>query len=94
MVGASMKMYRTTRPPPRQAAIPVLSVAVKGGEIVVTASGSDYVVTYYKPADSAQLLAKSFARKEDRRVAMTLAEFLTAGCKAANDKAKELGWIA
>ena len=45
-----MKMYRTTRPPPRQAAIPVLSVAVKGGEIVVTASGSDYVVTYYKPA--------------------------------------------
>jgi hypothetical protein len=89
-----MKIYRSTRPPPRQAAIPVLSVAVKGAEIVVTASGSDYAMTYYKPADSTRLLAKTFPRKEDRRVAMTLAEFLTAGCKAANDKAKELGWIA
>jgi hypothetical protein len=69
-------------------------VAVQGSEIVVTASDSDYVMTYRKPANSPQLLARSFPRKEDRRVSMTLADFLTSAYKLANDKARELGWIA
>jgi len=69
-------------------------VAVQGSEIVVTASDSDYVITYHKPANSPQLLARSFPRKEDRRVSMTLADFLTSAYKLANDKARELGWIA
>jgi hypothetical protein len=69
-------------------------VAVQGIEIVVTASDSDYVMTYHKPANSPQLLARSFPRKEDRRVSMTLADFLTSAYKLANDKARELGWIA
>jgi hypothetical protein len=69
-------------------------VAVQGIEIVVTASDSDYVMTYHKPANSPQLLARSFPRKEDRRVSMTLADFLTSAFKLANDKARELGWIA
>jgi hypothetical protein len=68
-------------------------VAVQGSEIVVTASDTDYVMTYYKPANSPQLLARSFPRKEDRRVSMTLANFLTAAWKLANDKARKLGWI-
>jgi hypothetical protein len=72
----------------------VLRVAVQGSEIVVTASDSDYVITYHKPANSPQLLARSFPRKEDRRVSMTLADFLTSAYKLANDKARELGWIA
>jgi hypothetical protein len=44
-----------------------MRVEVQGGEIVVTASDTDYVVTYHKPANSPQLLAKSYSRKEDRR---------------------------
>ena len=40
-----------------------------------------------------KLLAKTFPRKEDRRVTMTLASFLTAAYTLANDKARELGWI-
>jgi hypothetical protein len=52
------------------------------------------VVKYPKPANSPQLLARSFPRKEDRSVSMTLADFLTAAYKLANDKARELGWIA
>ena len=72
----------------------MLRVAVQGIEIVVTASDSDYVMTYHKPANSPQLLARSFPRKEDRRVSMTLADFLTSAFKLANDKARELGWIA
>ena len=72
----------------------MLRVAVQGSEIVGTASDSDYVMTYHKPANSPQLLARSFPRKEDRRVSMTLADFLTSAYKLANDKARELGWIA
>ena len=54
-------------------------------------SDTDYVMTYYKPANWPQLLARSFPRKENRRVSMTLADFLTAAWKLANDKARELG---
>ena len=50
----------------------MLRVAVQGSEIVVTAPDSDYVMTYHKPANFPELLAKSFPRKEDRRVTMTL----------------------
>jgi hypothetical protein len=68
--------------------------AVQGSEIVVSASGTDYyVVKYHKPANSPQLLARSFPRKEDRGISMTLADFLTAAYKLAN-KARELEWIA
>ena len=69
-------------------------MAVQGREIVVSASDTDYVMTYHKPANSPQLLARSFPRREDRRTSMSLADFLTAACKLANDKARELGWIA
>jgi hypothetical protein len=69
-------------------------VSVQGSEIVVTASDTDYVMTYQKPANSPQLIARSFPRKEDRRVSMTLADFLTAACKLADDKSRELGWVA
>lgn len=83
------------RPPARPTNIPVLRVEVQGSEIVVSASGTDYyVVKYHKPANSPQILARSFPRKEDRSVSMTLADFLTAAYKLANDKARELGWIA
>jgi len=57
------------------------------------ASDTDCVMTYHKPENSPELLARSFASKEDRRVSMTLADFLTAAWKLANDKARELGWI-
>ena len=52
-----------------------------------------YTVTYYKPAKSPQLLAKRFPAKDDPHAPMTHAEFLARAWKAANDKARELGWI-
>ena len=80
-------------PPERSTTTPVFRVAVQGSEIVVTVSDTDYVMIYHKPTNSPQLIAKSFPRKEDRRVPMTLADFLTAAYKLANDKAREVGWI-
>jgi hypothetical protein len=85
--------FQWRRPPERPPTVPMLRVAVQGSEIVVTASDTDYVMTYHKPENSPELLARSFPRKEDRRVSMTLADFLTAAWKLANDKARELGWI-
>jgi hypothetical protein len=86
-------MHPSNRPPPRPITHPALRVAVQGREIVVTASNSNYVMTYYLPADSLKLLARRFPRKEDMSVSMTLADFLTAAWKAANDKARDLDWI-
>ena len=94
MSSRNSQQWNKRRAPTRPTNTPVLRVVVQGSEIVVSASGTDYyVVKYHKPANSPQLLARSFPRKEDRRVSMTLADFLTAAHKLANDKARELGWI-
>ena len=70
-----------------------LVIDVLGGNIRVSLAGSNYAVTYHKPRNSAQLLAKSLLTKEDRHASMTQGEFLALAWRAANDKARELGWI-
>jgi hypothetical protein len=70
-----------------------LQLEVRDGDITITLPGTSYTVTYYKPKNSPQLLAKRIARKDDPRVAMRLAEFLAAAWRLANNKARELGWI-
>ena len=70
-----------------------LRVQVIDDEIIVTRPGSSYAVTYYKPEDSPQLLAKRIADHDDLRGSMTAAEFLAHAWRLANDKARELGWI-
>jgi hypothetical protein len=70
-----------------------LQVEVWDDEIVITLPASIYAVTYYKPANSAGLLAKNFPKSDDPRISMTQAEFLARGWKLANDRARELGWI-
>jgi hypothetical protein len=70
-----------------------LIVEVRAGNIIVSLSGSVYAVTYYKPSESPQLLAKLFPIKDDPRAPMTQGEFLALAWRAANDKARVLGWI-
>jgi hypothetical protein len=70
-----------------------LDCQVRDDEIIVTLPGSTYTVTYYKPERSPQLLARQISEKDDKRVALTLSEFLERAWHAANDKARELGWI-
>jgi hypothetical protein len=70
-----------------------LLVEVWDDEIVITLPASIYAVTYYRPANSAGLLARNFPKSDDHRVPMTQAEFLARGWKLANEKARELGWI-
>ena len=71
-----------------------LRVEVQGDDIVVSLPGTSYVVTYYRArAFPQQLLTKSHSGREDQDAAMTQAEFHARAWKAANDKARELGWI-
>jgi hypothetical protein len=71
-----------------------LRVEVQGDEIVVTLSGTSYVVTYYRAAAfPQQLLTKSHSGREDEGAPMTQAEFHSRAWKVARHKARELGWI-
>ena len=77
------------------AAIVGLRVEVQGDDIVVTLPGTSYVVTYYRAAAfPQQLLTKSHSGREAQDAPMTQAEFHARAWKAANDKAREFGWIA
>jgi hypothetical protein len=71
---------------------PKVRVQVVDSELIVTLPGSFYSVTYYKPQNSPQL-AKNIADRDDLRILMTVAEFLTKAWRTTNDKARELGWI-
>jgi hypothetical protein len=71
-----------------------IHVQVVDDELIVSLPGSLYSVTYYKPERSPQLLARRIPDKDDLRIAMTLSEFLAKAWRLANDKARELGWIA
>ena len=70
-----------------------LELEVRDGDITITLPGTSYMVTYYKPKNSPQLLAKRISDRDDPRVAMRLSEFLAAAWRLANNKARELGWI-
>jgi hypothetical protein len=62
-------------------------------EIVISLRGTSYVVTYYKPDNSLQLLAKRLPDRIDPRARMTQATFLAQAWRLANDMARELKWI-
>jgi hypothetical protein len=55
--------------------------------------GTNLRVVYRKPHRGSQLLARLDYFQDQQRGPITRAEFLTRALKAANDKARELGWI-
>jgi hypothetical protein len=71
-----------------------LRVDVIDDEIIIVLPGTTYSVTYYKPANSPQLLAKNISDADDTRTPVKLSDFLTRAWQAANVKARELEWIA
>jgi hypothetical protein len=73
---------------------PQLRVAVVHDEIIVTLPGFRYSVTYYKPDRSPQLVARNIPIKDDPAAGFTASQFLEAAWWLANDKARQLGWIA
>lgn len=70
-----------------------LRLDVVDDEIIVSLPGTSYSVTYFKGANSPQLLARNISHTDDLRTSVTLSEFLSGAWRLANDKARELGWI-
>ena len=70
-----------------------LRLDVVDDEIIVSISGTSYSVTYYKRANSPQLVAKNISHTDDLRIPITLSDFLSRAWGVANDRARELGWI-
>lgn len=87
------ELYAKVLESDRMKSEPVLRVEVIDDEIVVILPKSSYSVTYYKPENSPQLLAKRISDKDDPRVPIALSDFLAGAWRAANGKARELGWI-
>jgi hypothetical protein len=69
-----------------------LRVTVRDETIIVTLPGTWFTVTYCKFSGLPDLVATSVV--DDKRVAMKKADFLARSLRIANNKARELGWIA
>jgi hypothetical protein len=71
-----------------------VTVEVGGDVLVVTMPGTGFSITYEKTEEN-QLIASSFHARtrpnETRKV--TFPKFLSLAWTAANEKARELGWI-
>ena len=67
-----------------------LELEVRGDTIVVMMPGTRFSVTY-RMLEDPQLWSDLVL--DDQDATITRAEFLARGWKAANDKARELGWI-
>jgi hypothetical protein len=63
-----------------------LGVTVQGGAIIVTLPSSRFRAVYYKPHRQPQLVLRERTKTDDH-------ELLSEAWKAANNKARELGWI-
>jgi hypothetical protein len=76
-------------------------VRVAGNKIIVTLPGTNFNVTYERSSDGAAesssdgaaLVARSFGGRRDEGDKVKLPVFLASAWTAANDKARELGWI-
>ena len=71
-----------------------VAVTVAGDVLVVTMAGTDFSITYEKTNEN-RLVACSFqARKfQDERRRVSFPKFLGLAWSAANDKAREIGWL-
>jgi hypothetical protein len=69
-----------------------LHVEVQGDYIIITLPGTKFMVTYYKVGDPPQVMTKS-VWTDDPDAPVTLGAFRARAWIAANDKARELGWI-
>jgi hypothetical protein len=71
-----------------------IAVEVFDEEILVTMPGTSFSIVYEKTKHN-QLIASSFSgrKMQDERCSVRFPQFLSLAWKAANDKARLLGWI-
>jgi hypothetical protein len=62
------------------------AIDVHQGDIIVSLAEEGFRAVYYKPSDQPQLVIRHRTQTDDH-------ELLAQAWRAANDKARELGWI-
>jgi hypothetical protein len=72
---------------------PRLKLEMHDGAIVISLPGTNYQVTYRRPADSPGMSA-SHNLMDDEDAPITPFEFLERAWGIARDKARELGWMS
>ena len=70
-----------------------LYVEVHGEEIIVALPNSTHRAAYRKSMDLSHLIMTDASSPEDPGSSLTPAEFLGLAWQAANERARELGWI-
>jgi hypothetical protein len=71
-----------------------VAVKVAGDVLVVTMPGTTFSITYEKTHENRLVAVSFYAHKRpDEARKVTFPKFLAAAWPAANDKARELGWI-
>lgn len=68
-------------------------VEVSEHEILVTMPGTNFFVRYERSKDAPGLVATAIRGRKDQDAKVSLPAFLAAAWRAANDKAREIGWI-
>jgi hypothetical protein len=68
-----------------------LQIEVEGDSIIVTQPGTRCLVAYQKRVDAPGLVATNMRR--DPNPSIRQPDFLARAWRAANEKARELGWI-
>jgi hypothetical protein len=71
----------------------ILRIVIVDDEIIVSLPYTNYTVTYFKPENSPQLVAKNIPRTDDNRTPIEFSDFLSHAWAIANEKAREPGWI-
>jgi hypothetical protein len=70
-----------------------LHIEVRNGDIIVTMVGATYRVVYLKRHRQPELVARLDYFQSEQNGPIPRAEFLARAKRAANDRARELGWI-
>ncbi len=91
LLDAAEWRYRQTRQRKEPVSVD-LRTEVEGDELLVTLPGTSYAVRYRRLAK--QLYCKEYPMQIDRRSPLNQAEFVAKAWRIANEKARELGWIA
>ena len=89
-----------TKPPNRSSVLETwfmrskIAVDVLDDEILVTMPGTSFSIIYERTKDN-QLIASHFSGRkvQDERGKMSFPHFLSLAWTAANEKAREIGWI-
>jgi hypothetical protein len=70
-----------------------IHVEARDRDSIVTMPGTSFRVVYRKPDRGLQLVARLDYFQNEQKGPITRAQTLPRAWKAANDKARELGWV-